>query len=129
MTTATRLVTYVDVAERSARREQVSVSARHELELADGRRVLLLDDRGWGSTGRWAETSAMEIRETARMVVGPDEPPEGSSREAMESIHWGSLQQVARRKGLDIDVAELRCLPHDVVLSPRLLARIGVESE
>ena len=129
MTAAARLVTYVDVVERSSRREQILVSARLELEVADGRRVVLLDDRGWGSSGKWAETSSKEIQDTARMVVGPDEPPEGCSREAMESLYWDSVQQAAQRKGLDIDVSELRCLPHDVVLSERLLARIGVESE
>jgi hypothetical protein len=39
-----RLVTLVDVDNQSA--ETVSVSARHESELSDGMRVLLLDDRG-----------------------------------------------------------------------------------
>ena len=49
------------------------MSARHEAELVDGRRVLLLDDRGWSSSGNvsdiWALTSVEDIEKTARMVV------------------------------------------------------------
>jgi hypothetical protein len=43
-----RLVTPVELRDADARR--MSVSARHEAELVDGRRVLLLDDRGWSSS-------------------------------------------------------------------------------
>jgi hypothetical protein len=43
----TRLVTFVDLREGVGDARQLSVSARHEAELPDGRRVLLLDDRGW----------------------------------------------------------------------------------
>jgi hypothetical protein len=55
--------------------DHVSVRARHEAVLTDGRRVLLLDDQGWGSTERWSATSAEDVVVTARVVVGPDEPP------------------------------------------------------
>ena len=63
----------------------MSVSARHEAVLADGRRIVLLDDRGWsggvrvaeGGTvtalrGVWAYETVEEIQRTARFVVGPD---------------------------------------------------------
>lgn len=43
-----RVVRLVTLADVDARR--VSVSARHEAVLEDGRRVLLLDDRGWSQT-------------------------------------------------------------------------------
>ncbi len=69
-----RLVTFLDVGD-SAGPRQVSVSARHEVELGDGRRVLLLDDRGWSAA----------------------------------------------------DASELEPSPHDVVLSERLLGRLGRE--
>jgi hypothetical protein len=63
------------------------------------------------------------------MVVGPDAPPADRSEEDMEILHWTSLQEIAQRQGVAVDAAELRRLPHDVVLSQRLLARIGDDSE
>jgi hypothetical protein len=127
MRAVTRLVTFVDVDDR-ANDDTIAVSARHEAELADGSRVLLLDDRGWGSSGPrniWAFTSVQDIVATTRTVVGPDEPFGGRSQEDMEADHWASLGQIAQRQGVVTDAAELRQLPHDVVLSPRLLARVN----
>lgn len=143
MAAVTRLVTFVDVADHVADPRQMSVSARHEAELVEGSRVLLLNDRGWGSSlggartaseddsrhehfpDIWAATSVEDIQETARMVVGPDEPFDGRSQEDMEVGHWAYLQQILQKQGVIVDAAELRQLPHDVVLSQRLLARIG----
>lgn len=125
MTSVRRLVTYADVDEGSSHPQKVSVTARTELECTDGRRVLLLDDRGWGSTASWGEMSVENIKDNTRMVVGPDESPEGGSKEEMESLYWSSLLQIARQQSIAVDAAELRRLPHDVVLSRRLLARIG----
>jgi hypothetical protein len=110
---------------------QASVSARHEAVLADGRRLLLLGDRGWswGSSSPdidlWATTSVEEIESTARVVVGPDEPFDEHSQEDMEADHWAHLADVLRQHGVIVDPAELKRLPHDVVLGQRLLARIG----
>ena len=118
----TRLVTFVDVDDPGA--DTVSVSARHEVELADGSRVPLLDDRGWATTGHWTTTSTVDIEETARVVVGPDEPFGDRTHEDMAADHWASLRQAARRQGVDVDAAELSRLPHDVVLSERVLARV-----
>ncbi|MFI6743999.1 hypothetical protein ACIBI9_65000 [Nonomuraea sp. NPDC050451] len=123
MTAVARLVTFVDVDDQAA--DTVSVSARHEAELVDGTRVLLLHDRGWGSSQDWAATSVADVEETTRMVVGPDEPFSGRSQEDMEADHWASLQQIAQRQGVIVDAAALRQLPHDVVLSQQVLARIG----
>lgn len=67
-----RLVTYVDAAPGPP--SNVSVKARHELELGDGRRVLLFDDRGWGSTGAWTDSSVADLERACRGAVGPDEP-------------------------------------------------------
>jgi hypothetical protein len=114
---------------RNVGARQMSVSARHEALLVDGRRVLLLDDRGWSSSGNvpdiWAVTSAEDIEETARFVVGPDEPFAGRSQEDMEADHWASLSEILRRHGVVVDARELKRLPHDVVLSERLLARVA----
>ena len=94
----------------------------------DGGRVLLLADRGWSASGPpniWAVTSVEEIADTARIIVGPDEPFGGRSQEDMEADHWASLAAVLRHQGVGADAAELGRLPHDVVLSEQLLARIG----
>ena len=124
MTAVARLLTtaYVD---DPAPDDHVSVRARHEAVLTDGRRVLLLDDRGWGSTGRWSAASAGDIAETARVVVGPDEPPEGRTREEEQTGHWAHLARILAEQGVAIDARDLRRLPHDVVLTERLLALIG----
>jgi len=106
----------------------MSVSARHEAVLVNGRRVLLLDDRGWSASGPpniWSVTSVEEIVDTARMVVGPDEPFGGRSHDDMAADHWAQLTEVLRQQGLVGDALELKRLPHDVVLSERLLARVG----
>jgi hypothetical protein len=128
MVSLVRLVTFVEVDDRTDI-DTVSVSARHELELADGSRVLLLADRGWAESGPpniWAYTSVDDIVNTARVVVGPDEPFGDRTHEDMEGDHWDSLQQTARGQGVMIgDVGELRRLPHDVVLGPRLRVRLG----
>lgn len=121
-----RLVTVVDFDARVTRRV-FSVSARHELELVTGGRILLLGDRGWGGSGPgdiWAHTTVQEIEDTARVVVGPDEPFDGYSHEDMETDHWNELQRIARRQGVSVSSTELRRLPHDVELGPRLRDRL-----
>jgi hypothetical protein len=122
----------------------MSLSARHEAVLVDGRRYLLLGDRGWSSELKcvrmedvpdelplrehvsdiWATTSEEEIQATARTVVGPDEASEGRSQENMDSDHWAFLSEALRQHGVIVDAGKLRELPHDVVLSDRLLARL-----
>ncbi|MEV0195662.1 hypothetical protein [Nonomuraea sp. NPDC050691] len=114
---------FVDVDDEAA--DTVTVSARLEAELADGSRVPLLNDRGWGASQGWAATSVADIQETARVVVGPDEPFGGHTRDDMEAGHWASLQQIAQRQGAIVDADALRRLPLDVVLSRRVLARIA----
>jgi hypothetical protein len=114
---------------------RVSVSARHEAVMEDGSRLLLLDDRGWTEELRgpganeiddlWALTSESDIAETARLVVGPDAPFGAHSQDDMETDHWNALVETLRGHGVVVDASELRQLPHDVVLSDRLLARLG----
>ena len=131
MASVTHLVTFVDVAEPVADVRQISVSARHEAVLVSGRRVLLLDDRGWGLSGPpniWAMTSVEDIVDTTRTVVGPDEPFGGRSDEDMAADHWSQLAEVLRQQGIDADAPNLKRLPHDVVLSERLLARVSRHS-
>lgn len=121
----TRLVTFVEIDDTGADPRRMSVSARHEAVLMNGSRVLLLDDRGWAVSGPpniWEVTSVQEIRDTARMVVGPDEPFPGSSQKDMEADHWLSLAAALRRQDVDADAVELGRLPHDVVLGEQLRA-------
>jgi len=121
-------VTFVDVDDNAADARQMSVTARHEAVLANGRRVLLLDDRGWSSSGPpdiWAVTSVADIVDTARVVVGPDEPFDGRSHEDMETDHWAHLTEILQQRGIVADALELKRLPHDVVLSEQLLACVG----
>jgi hypothetical protein len=122
-------------ADAHADARSISVSVRHEAMLEDGRRLLLLDDRGWtealrgaGANGiddLWALTSERDIVESARTVVGPDEPFGGRSQDDMETDHWNALAENLRAHGVVVDASELRQLPHDVVLSDRLRARLG----
>lgn len=120
MPATTRLVTFVDVDDPLA--DTVSVSARHEVELADGSRVLLLADRGWGSTQTWATTTVADVRETTRVVVGPDEPFGDHTQADMAAAHWAFLRSIARQRGVETDLSGL---PHDVVLGPEVLVRIA----
>ena len=150
MAAVTRLLTFVDIAnaddaELDARSR--ALTARHEAILADGRRVVLLDDRGWSETQRvtggrelseedrgrlevdspdiWRSETVEEMKRTARFVVGPDEPFEGHSQAEMEAGHWDTLARSLRQHGIEVAAAELKALRHDVELSDRVLARLG----
>jgi hypothetical protein len=130
--TVVRLVTLVDVDDGVDDPGRVSLSARHEAVLEDGRRVSLLSDRGWTTSGELDSSviwSFEGIEETARVVVGPDEPPPGRLREDMEADHWAELRSVLRRHGVVVDAVDLKRLPHDVVLGGRLRTRIGRAKE
>lgn len=133
MAVVARLVTFVDVRDAAAA-GHMSASARHEAVLSDGTRVLLLDDRGWSSSfpggdrDPWSSASVEEMETTARAVVGPDEPFGEHSQEDMEASHWSYLADVLRKQGVVVEATSLRHLEHDVVLAPRVLARLGVGS-
>jgi hypothetical protein len=128
-----RLETVTDL-QRAGSDRDMSVSARLEAVLADGRRVVLLDGRGWTSSLRgfgaddmdvWATSSEAEIAETARAVVGPDEAYGGRSQSEMDAGHWTTLAETLRAEGVEAGADDLRRLPHDVVLTERLRARLG----
>jgi hypothetical protein len=142
VTALARLVTLVDARDEGGDATQMSFSARHEAVLVDGRRVPLLDDRGWsvspiypgraleaarrgGKRNVWTMTSIEEIEETARVVVGPDEPFGGRSQKETEADHWASLAGILGQHGITVDPVDLTRLPHEVVLSERLLVRLA----
>ena len=148
MAVVMRLLTFVDVNDehdRGSDARSMSVSARHEAVLADGRRVVLLADRGWAGQlnvawyhepseqerrdverrGIWEFERVEEMKREARFVAGPDEPFGGRTQADMEADHWDALARVLHEQGVAVEAAELKALPHDVELSDRVLARIG----
>ncbi len=134
MAAVVRLVTLAELADDADPR-RLSVSARLEAVLHDGRRVLLLDGRGWteapaGAGAReiddiWALTSEQDIAETARVVVGPDEPFDGRSQADMERDHWDALAGRLRAYGVVVDGRDLQALPHDVMLGEPLRVKLA----
>ena len=136
MTGITRLVTYTDVDDWPGQPAgQLSFSAVLTAELVDGREIVLLDDRGWsegvrfvgggGPSDQWSYVTQEDVVETARTVVGPDEPADGESYEEAARMHWSFLAGVLEENGVAASADDLQSLPHVVVLSDRLLARIG----
>lgn len=139
MASVERLVTFVDLDEASD--SQLSFSARHDVLLADGRRIVLLNDRGWSQSrpisfsdgespmprepsSPW-EVTRGHIEETARSVVGPD-PAYGEYVQAeMDAAHWEYLSAKLEEQGVDVVRADLVALPHEVELSSRLLVRLA----
>lgn len=134
-----RLVTFVDLDEGDAGTGTLSFSAVLSAVLDDGRRVVLLDDRGWTQSALrvsgvaldaadrpspWRFVTAQSIEETARTVVGPDEPFGGYVAAEMAEAHWQYLARALRDEGISIDPADLSSLPHEVELSEELGARI-----
>lgn len=101
-----RLMTFVDADDEVPDARQISVLARHQAVLDDGRRVLLMDDRGWSESGPpniWVETSVQDIVDTMRAVVGPDEPFGGCSHQDLEADHWAQLAGVLGGHGIAAD--------------------------
>ena len=148
MALVARLLTLVDIDDEDddgPDARSMSVSALHVAVLTDGRRVVLLADRGWSGQltvswnrepseeerraafepGIWAFETVEQLEHEARFVVGPDEPFGGRTQADMEADHWDALARVLQQQGVAVEAAELKVLPHDVELSDRVLARVG----
>ncbi len=136
-----RLVVVVGLDGRNDRRNQFFFAHLYA-ELADERRVVVLDDRGWASSmgiaasepgtdaqraelDIWARQTAADLEFTARTVVGPDEPREGMSYQKGEDHYWAYLVRLLADRGVATDAATLRGLAVDVELSERVRARLG----
>lgn len=105
----------------------MSLCALHLALLDDERRLTLLDDRGWSASGPpdlWDRTSRSEVEETARTVVGPDEPFDDHTHASMATDHWAALAATLHRHGVPVGAEELSRLTHDVELTERLRARL-----
>lgn len=108
--------------------DRMSLTALHHAVLDDGRRITLLDDRGWSVSGPpdlWQRTTAHDIADDARMVVGPDEPHGDRTHADMAADHWAGLAEILREHGAIVSGADLSRLPHEVELSQRLRERLG----
>jgi hypothetical protein len=137
MTRAIRLVTTADARDTDTPTE-ISVAVRLDAVLDEGRTVTLLDGRGWTAALRgpgaaegldaWAGVTDREVEETARVVVGPDEPFGGRTQADMEADHWNALAATLRAAGVDAAGEDLSRLPHDVVLSDGLRAQLDRSS-
>lgn len=136
MAAVARLITLTDVDDWPGRPAgQVSFTAILEAELVDGRRLVILDDRGWSEGLRvaggivpedqWRAVSRQDIEETARTVVGPDEPVGGASQEDAARMYWAFLAARLQALGVAAAADELRALPHVVVLGDRLRERLA----
>lgn len=118
-----RLVTVADANDRRA--GEVNIRAVVTLELDGGGRVPLLIDRGWGTNERWEDVDLVEVIETTRVVVGPDEPFDDRTPEDMEAIYWVDLERAAQERGVRITVSDLASLRHDVECTERLLTLVN----
>ncbi|MEU5218170.1 hypothetical protein AB0G79_18485 [Streptomyces sp. NPDC020807] len=135
MPVVTRLVTHVELDEVATTPSQLSVSARLEAELSDGRPLVLLDDRGWSESvlgdGDLRDLlDVADIEDTARTVVGPDEPFGDETREEADAAHWSALAAhvEAKAPGVRVVGAELAGLTHDVVLGEGLRRWAGLDT-
>lgn len=115
-----RLVARSDAPARP--RTTVAVECVLELELADGRRVPLLTDRGWSSSAGWDGLTPSEVAETAVAVTGPDEPAPGMTAAQEEDAHWEHLAALAQAAGVMIRAGALRALPLETEASASLEA-------
>jgi ADP-ribose pyrophosphatase YjhB (NUDIX family) len=117
-----RLVTVVELDDRTPSGR--SASAHLYAELVGGRRLLLLDDRGWASSAPIAAIGRRDVEDTARTVVGPDEPAPGHTQEQAEAGYWQFLKRRLRRSGIDVGEEQLRGVPHGVEIGEHLNAQL-----
>jgi hypothetical protein len=89
--------------------DHASFSAQLDAVLADGRRSVLLDDRGWSESPVRSDHAPDDLAFTARTVVGPDEGQDVAA-------YWESLAARLHARGIAADASALAALPHDVVI-------------
>lgn len=121
-----RLVTVVELDERSPSGHSAWT---HLYAVADdGRRFLLLDDRGWSSSAEIAQRDLQEIEDTARMVVGPDGPGPGETDEQMQTWYWEWMEHKLRDASISAAADKLSALPHEVEIGERLRQRLHMST-
>jgi hypothetical protein len=91
--------------------------------LADGRRVRLHAERGFGlSAGAdpWQYLTLETLDADVRTTVLPDD-----AEDTGEDHPWEWLSDLLRVQGIEASTEELRVLPYDVEFSDRLRARVS----
>ena len=122
MSEVERLVTVVDLDDRDPRGH--SAWAHLHAALRDGKRLVLLNDRGWSSSAAITDGGLRDIEGTARMVVGPDGPGPGQTDEQVETSYWRFLASKLHDAGIEVEAGELKRLPHDVEIGERMRSRL-----
>lgn len=115
-------------AEPAYNASEMSFSVLHLAALDDGRRLTLLDDRGWGVHGPadvWQRATIEELADDARTVVGPDEAYGNHSQADMAAEHRASLADILRQHGVHCDPEDLSRLPHEVEFTERVRDRVN----
>ena len=87
-------------------------------------RVLLLEDRGWGTSAAWSEVTEDSVVADSLLSTGPDEPWGGMTQDDATAFHYGELAQIAAHRGLVVTAEGLQALPIEVELSEELRARL-----
>ncbi|MBV9604635.1 MAG: hypothetical protein JO027_06000 [Solirubrobacterales bacterium] len=67
-----------------------------------------------------ASQTVEQVEQTARTVVGPDEPLSGGSWAEAEAAYWAMLGQKLKDAGVDANGAEMATLIHEVEISDRV---------
>jgi hypothetical protein len=94
--------------------------------LSDGRRVTLLDDRGWTqwthglSSTEQGKLQAEDVRRDVLNVVLPD-----NAETTGEDHEWDYFVERLRAAGIDLHRDHLRRLPYRIVFGDRLRAAIS----
>lgn len=92
------------------------------IELADGRRITLHDERGFTTSAfgpEWQHETPARLVASVLTTVLPDD-----AEASGEDHPWDWLAELARQKGIGVTTAELRLVPYVVELGPRVLARL-----
>jgi|ThiBio_1000_plan_1041568.scaffolds.fasta_scaffold33910_1 hypothetical protein len=113
-----------------------SYSIEEFVELEDGRRVVVVNDRGWTES---SVRKLVELEDGRRVVLenvapaGTGETPDSIRQqvlnvvlpddddEALKEPHpWSHLAECARRLGVEVTADELKALDYKVILTDRL---------
>jgi hypothetical protein len=116
----TKLLTVTDIDDSNP---GYAVTAVHYAVLSDGRKLVLLDDRGWSANRVYGTVE--DIVRNAQTVVGPDAPWGGRTEAEMAKGHWNTLADTLANAEIEVGADALRELPHEVVLSDRLRDLMG----
>jgi hypothetical protein len=106
----------------------VSFDVHEFAELADGRRLTLHQERGFGGvtlasqgpppSDQWRDLTLEELERDVRNTVLPDDD------DTQDEHPWEWLAGLLHVHGVEVTAEELRLLPYDVVFSERLRARV-----